>query len=111
MTMQPSLYRNIPADLPEELLETLVQGSGVRIERIVSRGHCSPPDFWYNQDEHEWVTVLKGEGRLRFKEGDRLVHLCAGDWVNIAAGEEHRVEWTKEGEETVWLAVFYAEEN
>jgi cupin 2 domain-containing protein len=37
------------------------------------------------------------------------VHLSAGDYVNIEAHERHRVEWTREDIETVWLAVFYQE--
>lgn len=37
------------APLPEELFETLVQGKHVRIERIVSYGHGSPAEGWYNQ--------------------------------------------------------------
>ena len=39
---------------------TPVRKSGIRIERIVSRGHTSPPDFWYDQPQAEWVIVLAG---------------------------------------------------
>ena len=34
-----------------------------KIERIVSRGHASPEDFWYDQEENEWVMVVKGTAR------------------------------------------------
>lgn len=101
-----NLYSNIPSQLPDELIETLASGDGVRIERIVSKGHCSEPGFWYDQEEDEWVIVLRGEARLRF-EDDRAVHLSEGDWVHIPAHERHRVEWTKEDADTIWLAVFY----
>ncbi len=47
--------------LPEELLDTLVENRHVRIERIVSTGQSSQEDDWYDQDEAEWVLVLKGE--------------------------------------------------
>lgn len=103
-----NLYQHIPRDLPEELFERLATGKSVRIEHIVSKGHCSAPGFWYDQEEHEWVLLLKGEARLRFAQGDRMVHLTEGMYVNIAAHEKHRVEWTSGDTETVWLAVFYA---
>ncbi len=102
-----SLFRDIPSSLNEEAFSVLVNSNGTRIERIISKGHCSPPDFWYDQEENEWVSVLKGEALLRFEEGDRTVHLKEGGFVNILAHEKHRVEWTKEGVETIWLAVFY----
>lgn len=93
--------------LPDELVQTLASGKGMRIERIVSRGHCSPPGFWYDQSDDEWVMLLKGEARLRFEQDDRMVRLAEGDYLNIAAHQRHRVEWTAENTETVWLAVFY----
>lgn len=102
-----NLFAGIPADLPQELMETLAGSGRVRIERIVSRGHASPPGFWYDQDEHEWVALLKGRASLRFEKGDRLLELGEGDFVNIPAHERHRVEWTASDTETVWLAVFY----
>ncbi|WP_151632059.1 cupin domain-containing protein [Noviherbaspirillum aerium] len=102
-----NLYSGIPAALPQELMQTLAAAGNVRIERIVSRGHASPPGFWYDQAEHEWVVLLKGRAGLRFERGDRLLELGEGDFVNIAAHERHRVEWTAADEESVWLAVFY----
>jgi cupin 2 domain-containing protein len=51
-----NLLTNLPANLPDELFTTLLEAPNVRIERIVSQGHASPPDFWYNQDQHEWVV-------------------------------------------------------
>jgi len=53
-----SLFCDIPAAVPSELTETLVQAKNVRIERIVSHGHASPAGFWYDQDENEWVLVV-----------------------------------------------------
>jgi cupin 2 domain-containing protein len=103
-----NLFTDIPAHLPDELMETLAIGNGdVRIERIVSKGHRSAPGFWYDQDQHEWVVLLKGAAALRFEEGDRLLHLREGAHVHIAAHQKHRVEWTSDDTETIWLAVFY----
>ncbi|MBI1891211.1 MAG: cupin domain-containing protein [Burkholderiales bacterium] len=88
-------------------MQTLAQSHAVRIERIVSKGHATPPDFWYDQAEHEWVILLKGEAHLRFEHEAELTHLRPGDHVLIPAHVKHRVEWTTPAEETVWLAVFY----
>lgn len=102
-----NLYQQIPAPLPAEISESLMASGPVRIERIVSRGHVSAAGFWYDQNENEWVLLVQGEARLRFKEGDRVVHLTPGAYVNIAAHVQHRVDWTKADGETIWLAVFY----
>ena len=70
------------------------------------RSACTA-DLWYGQSEHEWVLLVKGEATLRFEQGNETIHLTPGSYVNIAAHERHRVEWTAVDEETVWLAVFY----
>jgi cupin 2 domain-containing protein len=101
-----NLFRNIPAELPEELCETLLDAEHVRIERIVSKGHCSPDGFWYDQSEHEWVILIKGHARFVI-EGEYSVEMGPGDMCNIPAHQRHRVEWTDEEDETIWLAVFY----
>ena len=101
------LFHAIPPSLPDEISDCLLQSGNVRIERIVSRGQHSAPGFWYDQSEHEWVLLLKGAATLRFEQGNKTIHLTPGSYVNIAAHERHRVEWTAEDEETVWLAVFY----
>ena len=41
---------------PEEFL-TLFESDTVQIERIISRSHSSPPGFWYDQTEDEWVML------------------------------------------------------
>lgn len=101
-----NLYDNVPAKLPKELVEVVVKNRHVCIERIVSTGHASPEGFWYDQIEHEWVVVLKGEARLRFENGESI-HMTTGDHLHIPAHDKHRVEWTTPDEPTVWLAVFY----
>ena len=106
MSLQGNLLADLPIAVPEELVDVLVQNAAVRIERIVSTGQSSPADFWYDQDEHEWVVLLQGEGKLLFDDG-RSVPLCTGDHILIPAHRKHRVEWTSPEEPTVWLAVFY----
>ena len=99
-----SLFENIPAALPEELVTILAAGGGATVERIVSRGHASPEGEWYDQETLEWVLVVKGEARLQF-EGEAEVAMKAGDHLLIPPHARHRVVWTPEGEETVWVAV------
>jgi cupin 2 domain-containing protein len=102
-----NLFHAIPNTLPIEIAECLVLSKGVKIERIVSKGHHSEAGFWYDQPQHEWVLLVKGEAALRFEQGDKTVHLTPGMYLNIAAHERHRLEWTAADQETVWLAVFY----
>lgn len=102
-----NVFQNIPEELPEELFEILQNGNGMRIERIVSRGHASPEGFWYDQEDHEWVLLLKGAATLKFEGQRQPVDLGPGDYLNIPAHTRHRVEWTDPRQETVWLAVFY----
>jgi cupin 2 domain-containing protein len=91
----------------EEAFSQIVAKSGVKIERIVSRGHTSPPGFWYDQPWNEWVIVLKGEAELQFEDEPATRRLALGDYVLIPARKRHRVEWTAPKEPTVWLAVHF----
>jgi len=100
-----NLFDAIPEELPEELVQALVSEPGLRIERIVSHGHASPPEFWYDQAEAEWVVLLRGRAGLRLADGTLRV-LEPGDWIDLPAHARHRVEWTEPGVDTVWLAVF-----
>ena len=100
-----NVFEGIPTDLPEELIETLATLDGVRIERIVSRGHSSPEGSWYDQDTDEWVIVLTGAAKLLFDGDDEPKQLKPGDYVHIPAHRKHRVEWTDPTTDTVWLAV------
>ena len=102
---------NLLSPLPDadaaECVDTLLTRRGLRIERIVSRGQASPPGFWYNQTEAEWVIVLAGSARLRFADEAEPRVLGPGDWVEIPPHRRHRVEWTDPAVPTVWLAIFY----
>jgi len=102
-----NLFTDLPTSLPEELVDVLAETESIRIERIVSTGQSSPADFWYDQDEHEFVVVLKGEAKLLFDDCEKPIHMKPGDFVNIQAHRKHRVESTSPNEPTVWLAVFY----
>lgn len=103
--MPDNLLQNLPLRLADEWITVLARSPHVRIERIVSTGQASPPGFWYDQDEHEWVVVMRGGARVRLEDG--CVDLKPGDSLLIPAHQKHRVEWTSPDEPTVWLAVFY----
>jgi cupin 2 domain-containing protein len=102
-----NLFADLPAQLPEELVETLREAPGLRIERVVSCGHASPDGFWYDQPHSEFVVLLSGRARLRFEDGP--IELIPGSYLDIPAHRRHRVEWTDPAGPTVWLAVHYGE--
>ncbi|MDM3870907.1 cupin domain-containing protein [Porticoccus sp. W117] len=91
--------------MPEEIFSELLSGKNFRVERIVSDGHHSEKDFWYDQDEHEWVLVIQGEAVIEFES--RRQTLKPGDYLNIPAHSKHRVAATSTQEKTIWLAIFY----
>ncbi len=100
-----NLFDDIPTSLSQEWFQTLFSNGNVKIERIVSRGHCSPPGFWYDQDWDEWVVLLKGSADLQFEGDSEEMRLGPGDAVFIPSGARHRVTRTDAEAETVWLAV------
>lgn len=101
-----NLFAEIPDNLPDELIQTLVSANNLRIERIVSQGHRSPNDFWYDQADDEWVLLLQGEARIGFADAESVT-LKSGDYLLIKAHCLHRVEWTTDETETIWLAVHF----
>ena len=103
---RPSNLLTVPKTLPDEQIDALVASDSVRIERIISTGHVSPPGFWYDQPTDEWVLLFSGAARLRF-EGEEPLQLNPGDCINIPAHKRHRVEWTHPDQPTIWLAVHY----
>jgi len=102
-----NVFDDLPQHSPKEVVQTLIRAADVRIERIISHGHASAPDFWYDQPQHEWVIVLKGATRLQFE--DSMVEMKVGDFINIPAFKKHRVDWTTPDEPTVWLGVRYGD--
>jgi len=85
-------------NMPQELVEILLQNKNVRIERIVSNGHISD---WYDQDEDEWIVLLAGEAEIEFE--NNTVSLMVGDTMFIPKHQKHKVAKTTE---CVWLCIF-----
>lgn len=104
-SIDSNLFSGIPASLPAERFDTLLQAGTCRLERIVSIGHATPPGEWYDQDRDEWVVLLQGQAGLRFAGEDAARTLTPGDYLWIPAHRRHRVEWTSENPPAIWLAL------
>jgi cupin 2 domain-containing protein len=102
-----NIFNDIPSNIKEEITEKIISSGNIRIERIISKGDASPGDFWYDQEDNEWVIVIKGNAKLEFFGENELIDLSEGDYFNIPSHKKHRVEWTDPENETIWLAVFY----
>ena len=105
MQAASNLLSNLPDATHGEVVTELLQRPGIRIERIVSQGQATPVDSPYDQDEDEWVLVLKGQAGL-WLEGSGTHRLEAGDHLFIPAHCRHRVTWTLQDVPTIWLAIY-----
>lgn len=101
-----NIFKNIPKELPEELIEILAEKNNIKIERIISRNHSTPADFWYDQDTDEFVLLLEGEATLQY-DNDKTEKLQKGDYCIIPAHKKHRVKDTDKNQNTIWLAVHF----
>lgn len=101
-----NIFSALPEDTGKEVFESLIESSSVSIERIISQGHTSPDEGWYDQDRHEWVIVLEGAGKIEFEDG-RISTLSKGDYLNIPSHTKHKVIWTDPTQKTIWLAIHY----
>ena len=86
---------------PEEFY-TLLRGGSFRLESSVSKGQCSDPDVWYNQQDAGWVLLLRGTASLTFEENQDL-YLKGGDYLLIPPHCRHRVKETSR--DAIWLAL------
>jgi cupin 2 domain-containing protein len=107
----PPIVRNLLAPLPAgpngdsntEVTSLLARAPGLRLEQLVSHGHPSSPDFWYDQPEDEWVALLRGTAVLAFE--DSRLELAAGDSLTIPARQRHRVEQVSD--DAIWIALHF----
>ncbi len=104
--MLSNIFSHIPADLPEELFETLAFADDIKIERIVSRGHATPKGEWYDQDWDEWVLLLQGHANISYQDGNKA-GLKKGDFILIPAHKKHRVDFTSSQPDAIWLAIHF----
>jgi cupin 2 domain-containing protein len=104
-----NILEQIPARLEDEQFCELLAAPGLRIERIVSIGHTTPPGQWLEQDRSEWVLLIQGEALVRLEHEAEIRRLRHGDHLHIPSGTRHRVEWTAAEPPTIWLAVHYGQ--
>lgn len=104
--MMKNIFNDIPESLPEELFEIIAENRNIKIERIISEGHTTPPGEWYDQELNEFVILLSGMAIIRF-ENDEIVEMNSGDYLIIQAHKRHRVEFTSSDQKCIWLAVHY----
>jgi cupin 2 domain-containing protein len=102
-----NIFSNIPPAIPDEIFETIVEKNGVTIERIISDGHTTPEESWYDQSHDEWVILVKGTAELVFEDGGQPVTLKPGDYILIPAFTRHRVTRTDPNQPTIWLAIHF----
>jgi cupin 2 domain-containing protein len=103
MTMETkNIFAQISAAAGAEEFLTLLEGNGVKIQRIVSHASSTPENEWYDQAYTEWVLVVRGHAVLEF-EADERIRLNEGDYLAIPPHARHRVNET--GPETIWLVV------
>ena len=100
-----NIFTDIPVQLPEEIFECILKQDNIVIERIVSNGHVTPAEQWYDQAGDEWVILLQGQATLLFERNRTLVKMNPGDYLLIPAHIRHRIEWTLPDFNTIWLAV------
>jgi cupin 2 domain-containing protein len=107
MITPANIFADIPATLADEQFTELWSTPTLRVERIVSHGHASPPGFWFDQNDAEWVLVLQGAALIALEGGIDPVMLRRGDYLYLAPHARHRVEWTDPDQATVWLAIHH----
>ncbi len=108
---QGHLLASLPVKAEDEQFNELLRGGRFRLERIVSEGHASPPGFWYDQPEGEWVILLQGRTEVLIEGEDKPRLMEPGDYLHIPTGVRHRVEWTDPQQKSVWLALHYQRER
>lgn len=97
--------RSLTSPATVEQFINLFQTPSFRLEKIVSNGVNSPKNFWYDQEETEWVMLAQGEAVLEFEQ-EGMLPMKAGDYLLIRAHQKHRVEFCSN--DAVWLALHFA---
>lgn len=87
-----------------ETFRTLISGQEAKVIQIDTHGSMDSPGEWYDQDEDEWVLLIRGSAMVEFFDGE-IVTLNEGEYLYIPAGLRHRVFSTSREPHCRWLAV------
>ncbi len=104
-TIPTNILTAVPAQLPDEVFESIFQRENIQIERILSKGHSTASGQWYDQAWDEWILLIQGQATLLYQQNQQRIDLTAGDYLLIPAHTVHRVEWTAPDITTIWLAI------
>ena len=108
--MELSTVRNLfdvtKENFSNEIFERMIENENFVLEKIISEGHSSPRDFWYDQNKNEFVILISGSAKLQYDDG-QITNLNPGDYLIIPAHKKHRVEWTDPNQKTFWIALHY----
>ncbi len=104
--LKQNIFQALPDTTKEEIIEEIINSGNCRIERIISEGQSSPEKFWYEQDENEFVILLKGAAVIEFPDNTETP-LAEGDYIFILKLMKHRVKETSATSKTIWLAIFF----
>jgi cupin 2 domain-containing protein len=111
LTETVSNSKTTNTEIFDTILSKSVNGQ-LEIKRIVSTGQCTPENEWYDQEDDEWVILLRGEATIVFENWTTdSVTLSEGDYLDIPAHIKHRVAKTSQEPPCVWLAVHHTIKN
>lgn len=83
-----------------ESFATLYENKNIKIEAI--RSHLLQPGKVYNQEQDEWVVLIRGNAQLKVDE--KVIQLREGDSVFLPRHTPHQVLSTSN--DALWLGVF-----
>lgn len=99
-----NLFERPTYKFENEIVNTLLSGKNIRIEKIISDGHTTG---WYDQDHDEFVCLLTGYAELEiFNDNGALntIKLSQGDNILLKKHTKHRVTKTTKCN---WLCIFF----
>jgi len=102
-----NIFSEIPENLKDEIFQSIIEKENLKIERIISNGQTTPEDFWYDQNQNEFIILLKGKAKILFEENSEEVELNPGDYILIESHKKHKVTYTSKEETTIWLAIHF----
>ena len=106
--MKPkNIYSKISSPTQNEYFEKILTDKNFVLERIISTGQSTPENTWCQQDQDEWVILLKGKAKILFETEECSTLLKPGDYIHIPAYLKHRIQWTDPKTKTIWLALHF----